>query len=162
LDVAALCKGFHIFLRAAAIPLSKYRHLHIFAAGAEPGDARKEKSYYYRISAGKRVREGYKRRYLEPPLLPHRNLSNIFKITNVSFQPSIIVKQAMVMREMMANGCIAIPANASGIKESISSAVTGFLPEAPLHVNDASRWLRKWCERTLCRHKAKCAAMSGE
>lgn len=129
-------KGFHIFLGAAEILLSKYPGLYVLAAGPEPDDANKDKSYRSRIDARKRLRAEYGHRYREFPNLPHNELANLFKITDISLLPSFAEPQGMVMIESMSSGCITVSSDVGGIKESISHGTTGFLLNKPDNIDE--------------------------
>src|SRR5208337_5058240 len=129
-------KGFHLFLQAAETLLSKYPGIYVLAAGPEPVDAKRERSYSSRMDARLRLRSGYKDRYREFPSLPHCELSNMYKITDVSFLPSLAEPQGMVMIESMASGCITVSSNLGGIKESISNGTTGFLLDDPNNIDE--------------------------
>lgn len=129
-------KGFHIFLGAAEILLSKYPRLYVLAAGPEPDDARKEKSYDSRTAARKRLRSEYGCRYREFSNLPHSELAGLFQATDVSFLPSFADAQGMVMIESMSSGCITVSSNLGGIKESISHGTTGFLLNKPDNIEE--------------------------
>jgi glycosyltransferase involved in cell wall biosynthesis len=128
-------KGFHIFLGAVEILLSKYPGLFVLAAGPEPEDAAKDKSYRSRIDARERLRARYGPRYREFPSLPHIELADLFKITDVSFLPSFAEPQGMVMIESMSSGCITVSSNVGGIKESISHGTSGFLLDKPDNID---------------------------
>ena len=130
-------KGFHIFLQAAETLLSKYPLIYVLAAGPEPDDAKKERSYNSRMDIRMRLRGGYGHRYREFSSLPHPELSNIYKITDVLFLPSLSEPQGMVMIESMASGCITVSSNVGGIRESISNGTTGFLLDDPNNVDEA-------------------------
>ena len=119
-------KGIDIFLRIAEILLSKYPGLYVFAAGPEPADAKKEKNYRSRLDARRRLRVTNGPRYTEFPSLPHNELANLYKITDVSFLPSFAETQGMVMIESMSSGCITVSSEVGGIRESISHGTTGF------------------------------------
>ena len=129
-------KGFHIFLQAAETLLSKYPRIYVLAAGPEPGTAKRERSYSSRMDVRMRLRAGYEDRFREFSTLPHCELSNIYKITDVSFLPSLSEPQGMVMIESMASGCITVSSNVGGIKESISSGITGFLIDDPNNADE--------------------------
>ena len=129
-------KGFHIFLQAEETLLSKYPAIYVLAAGPEPVDAKRERSYSSRMNARLRLRARYKDRYREFPSLPHCELSNIYKITDVSFLPSLSEPQGMVMIESMASGSITVSSNVGGIKESISHGTTGLLMDDPNNVDE--------------------------
>src|SRR5208337_2134003 len=130
-------KGFHIFLQAAETLLSKYPRIYVLAAGPEPDPAQRERSYSSRMEARMRLRAGYEERYREFSSLPHSELSNIYKITDVSFLPSFSEPQGLVMIESMASGCITVSSNVGGIRESISNGTTGFLLDDPNNADEA-------------------------
>ncbi len=129
-------KGFHIFLQAAETLLSKHPGIYVLAAGPEPDSARKERSYSLRMDTRMRLCAGYEDRYREFSSLPHCALSNLYKITDVSFLPSLAEPQGMVMIESMASGCITVSSNVGGIRESISNGTTGFLLDDPNNVDE--------------------------
>jgi len=129
-------KGFHTFLEAARALMPKYKNLHVFVVGPEPESAARDKSYSFRniIRADLRLRFG--RRYREIPPLPHRKLANIFKVTDISFLPSLSEPQGLVMIESMSSGCITVSSKTGGIKESISNGETGFFLDKPENAGD--------------------------
>ncbi len=141
-------KGFHIFLQAAETLLSKYPRIYVLAAGPEPDPAKRERSYSSRIDARIRLRAGYEARYREFSSLPHSELSNIYKITDVSFLPSFSEPQGMVMIESMASGCITVSSNVGGIRESIANGTTGFLLNDPNNVDDGVQLLEELVEHS--------------
>jgi glycosyltransferase involved in cell wall biosynthesis len=128
-------KGFHIFLRVAEILLGKYPDLHILVVGSEHDDARREESYDLRTNLRRKLFANYDKRYREIPPMCHNGLTNIFKITDISFLPSLSEPQGMVMIESMASGCITVSSNVGGIKESITSGESGFLLDKPEDVD---------------------------
>ncbi|MGO9013652.1 MAG: glycosyltransferase family 4 protein [Dissulfurispiraceae bacterium] len=129
-------KGFHMFLQAAEILLSKYPCVYVLVTGSEPDSSKREKSYGLRMDARMRLRAGYEDRYREFSSLPHLELSNIYKITDVSLLPSLAEPQGMVMIESMASGCITVSSNLGGIKESVSNGTTGFLLDDPNNADE--------------------------
>jgi UDP-N-acetylglucosamine:(glucosyl)LPS alpha-1,2-N-acetylglucosaminyltransferase len=129
-------KGFHIFLQAAETLLSKYPRIYVLAAGPEPDDAKKERSYSLRMDLRMRLCGSYGDRYREFLSLPHSELSNIYKITDVSLLPSLSEPQGMAMIESMASGCITVSSNVGGIRESIANGTTGFLLDDPNNVDE--------------------------
>jgi len=141
-------KGFQMFLQAAGTLLLKYRHVYVLAAGPEPDDAKRERSYSSRMDVRRRLRGGYGRRYREFSSLPHAELSNIYKITDVSLLPSIAEAQGMVMIESMASGCITVSSNVGGIRESISSGTTGFLLDDPKDADEGVQLIEEIIQHT--------------
>ncbi|MBF0557741.1 MAG: glycosyltransferase family 4 protein [Nitrospirae bacterium] len=130
-------KGFHIFLGAAEILLSKYPGLYVLAAGPEPDDARRDKSYGTSCNTRMKLRTKYGKRYREFPSLPHNELAELFKATDVALLPSFADAQGMVMIESMSSGCITVSSNLGGIKESISHGSTGFLLNKPDNIEES-------------------------
>ena len=141
-------KGFHIFLQAAETLLSKYPRIYVLAAGPEPDAAKRERSYGSRMDARMRLRAGYEDRYREFSGLPHSELANIYKITDVSFLPSFSEPQGMVMIESMASGCITVSSNVGGIKESIADGKTGFLLDDPNNVDKGVQLIEELVEHS--------------
>ncbi len=129
-------KGFHTFLQTANILLPRYENLYVLVAGPEPEDAVRDKSYVFRKELRAGLASRFGQRYREVPPLPHRKLSNIFKITDISLLPSLSEPQGMVMLESMASGCITVSSNVGGIKESIAHGTTGFLLDKPESADD--------------------------
>jgi len=141
-------KGFHIFLQAAETLLSKYPRIYVLAAGQEPDAAKRERSYSSRMDTRIRLRAGYEERYREFSGLPHSELSNIYKITDVSFLPSLSEPQGMVMIESMSSGCITVSSNVGGIKESIANGTTGFLLDDPNNVDGGVQLIEELVEHS--------------
>src|SRR5208282_2941359 len=129
-------KGVDVFLQAAEILLSKYPKLYVFAVGPEPDDAKREKPYGWRTNLRRQLSVDYEKRYTEFPRLPHSSLSDIYKITDITYLPSLSETHGMVMIESMASGCITVSSNVGGIKESISHGSTGFLIDRPDSVGE--------------------------
>lgn len=141
-------KGFHTFLRAAEILLSKYPQIHVLTVGPEPDDAKREKLYGWRTNLRKQLSIAYEKRYNEFPRLHHSSLSDIYKITDVAYLPSLIEPQGMVMIEAMASGCITVSSNVGGIKESISHGSTGFLIDKPYSVGEGIQLIEEIINHT--------------
>jgi glycosyltransferase involved in cell wall biosynthesis len=129
-------KGFHTFLEAAKILLPKHEDLHVLVVGPEPYDAPREKSYIHRNDMRADLASRFEKRYREFPRLSHKNLSAIYKITDISYLPSLSEPQGMTMIESMASGCITVSSNIGGIRESISHGSTGLLVNEPDNIGE--------------------------
>ncbi len=122
-------KGFHIFLQAAEALLAGSGNLHVLAVGPELKEGEREKTHALRQQIRERLRRTG--RYFEYPVLPHAQLADIYKVTDVTLLPSLSETQGMVMIESMACGCVTISSNRGGIRESIKHGETGYLLDNP-------------------------------
>jgi UDP-N-acetylglucosamine:(glucosyl)LPS alpha-1,2-N-acetylglucosaminyltransferase len=141
-------KGVDVFLQAAGILLSKYPQLYVFTVGPEPDNAKKEKRYGWRTNLRRQLSLVYGKRYNEFPRLPHSSLSDIYKITDIAYLPSLYDLHPLVIIESMASGCITVSSNVGGIKESISHGSTGFLIDKPDSVEEGVQLIEEIIDHT--------------
>lgn len=122
-------KGFHVFLKAIERVLARRKSVHVIAVGPEPEDSKREQTYGLRRDIRNKLRAGSA--YFEYDAVPHQELAQILKMSDILLAPSLSEPQGMVMLESMACGCITISSNVEGIKESVEHGKTGFLLDRP-------------------------------
>lgn len=128
-------KGFHVFLKTVEVAMARHKSLYVLAAGAEPKDSAHEKTFGLRRDIRNKLKASG--RYAEFPAVPHAQLAEILKMSDILLAPSLSEPQGMVMLESMACGCVTISANVEGIKESITHGTTGFLLNHPDNPDEA-------------------------
>ncbi|PWB55440.1 MAG: hypothetical protein C3F18_05730 [Nitrosomonadales bacterium] len=130
-------KGFHTFLQTVVRLLESRQDIFVIAAGGEPLDSVAEASYASRQILRQRLSDTH--RYLDLTSLPHNQLSNIYKISDITLLPSLTEPQGMVVLESMASGCVTISSRVGGIPESITHGVNGYLLNKPEDEEEAQR-----------------------
>lgn len=138
-------KGFHIFLKTVEHLRARYKDLYAVAAGPEPEEARRELSYPERESLRHTLKAAGC--LAEYPALPHAQLAEFFKISDIMLLPSLSEPQGMVMLEVLASGCLTISSNTGGIRESIRHGETGFLLDHPEDIESVTEQVRVVLDR---------------
>ena len=155
-------KGFHVFLKTVERALRNFKSLYVIAVGPEPEDSYREATYEMRREIRRRLRAGGA--YMEYPAVPHAQLAEILKMTDIVLVPSLSEPQGMVMLESMACGCVTISSNREGIKESVEHGRTGFLLDRPENSDEVLAQLEDAIQRLgslgPLRHAAREAAES--
>lgn len=118
-------KGFHVFLEVAKRLLENRDDIFVIAVGAEPNDAKTEKSYQKREELRNILKN--KSNYLELPPLKQVDLANIFGVADAALLPSKAETQGMAILEAMSCGCFVVSSDNSAIVESIESGLNGLL-----------------------------------
>lgn len=119
-------KGFHFFVRVIQELLPRFANLYVLSVGSDQRDARNEPTFAQTTRIRHELIRSFYGRYREISPLVHNKLANVYRVTDLTLQPSLTETQGMVMIESMASGCVTVASAVGGVRESISSGVTGF------------------------------------
>lgn len=121
-------KGFDLFLQSIEALAPRFPEILAISVGATPLNTRDDTSFE-RCQKLKQslIDQGVLRDY---PPLPHHELADILRLSDVAVLPSRDEPQGMAMIEAMAAGLIVISGNVGGIRESIETNATGLLVDA--------------------------------
>lgn len=121
-------KGFDLFLQSIEALAPRFPELVALSVGATPLNTRDDASFELCQKLKQSlIDRGVLRDY---PPLPHHELADILRLSDVAVLPSRDEPQGMAMIEAMAAGLIVISGNVGGIRESIETNATGLLVDA--------------------------------
>ena len=118
-------KGYDIFLQLAQYLLEQYHNIYVISVGPEPLGTEKEKTYQLRKEIKHILSKN--KRFIDLPPLEHKNLVEIYQITDITVLLSKGEPQGMTMVESISSGCITLSSTTGGIVETIKDEYNGFL-----------------------------------
>ena len=118
-------KGFEKFLFMAEKMILKNKNLVFISVGPEPFDTKYEKSYLEREQIRNKLSSLDNYKEFQP--LKHKELAEIYQMTDITVLLSKREAQGMVMVESISSGCITISSNIDGILETIEDRYNGYL-----------------------------------
>lgn len=124
-------KGYNRFLKAADILSQKYKNVTFVCVGPTPYDAIKDASH----EESKKIETKLllTGRFLSFPALSHKELSKVYKATDIVYFPTSFMgeQHPVVGVEAIASGCVLLATAFAGIVETIEDGKTGFLLSYP-------------------------------
>jgi len=127
-------KGFEKFLFMVEKMILKNKNLVFISVGPEPFGTKNEKSYIKRKQIRKKLFSYDSYKEFQP--LKHKELAEIYQMTDITVLLSKREPQGMVMVESISSGCITISSKIDGILETIEDRYNGYLlnPEVNIDV----------------------------